>query len=344
MFYKKEIINDIQKREIQEKYHAEFALALYEKISPHQNTRFTLLIDKDSPVKRIVYSGIAYDEPHKKSSTYLDVFGNHMLFNLPDNISKLYKNNSLSILESTQKIDEEKLKILFKNFNTEKYMEFKNKVDDFMILKDSGVINNKTNEDFQYKIFENSIPVVDGLLVMDTIKVYKENEQIGYLSVKYTTNSIASKLQGKDFSILNKKLDDRSFLRLINAYDLQLDDYNKDFLKEKALKRLKSDFDSFRRENNEYLNNAVVHDVYIDKKYRRQDIASQLYLKMADYMDDKNFKIKSSSVKTPEVDELWNKLFRRSPYQISWGDYKDNFCHTLHAEKSRTVKNLIKFG
>ncbi len=50
-------------------------------------------------------------------------------------------------------------------------------IDDFMILKDSGIIKNKTNDDFQYKIFENSIPVVEGLLVMDTIKVYKENEQ-----------------------------------------------------------------------------------------------------------------------------------------------------------------------
>lgn len=343
MFYKNEILSPSIKKEIQEKYHAEFSFALYEQMKENQDVRFALMIKTENNIKIPVYSAVALSEPTKRHSTYFDVFANNMIYSLPKSLSIPYRNKEYIMLESNKDLNINNITKLFKEFNNDKYNEYKKLVSDFMVLKEDGIIKNNNGKDFNFKIFENSTGV-DGALITDTIKLYDNDKQIGFLTTRYTTNSVASKIQGKDFSVLGKKLDNKAFHRLLNAYELQLDEYNGDFLKEKALRNLKSDFDSFKRENQEYLKHAIVQDVFIEPEYRRQNLATELYLKMANHADTHHHNLKGSSIRPDEVIALWDKMFRTNTYQVNINEHEGNFTATLSSENCKKVKLMRAIG
>lgn len=337
MFYKNEIISLADKKEIQEKYHAEFSFALYEHMKKTQDVRFSLMIKSEDGIKKPVYSCVALTEPSKKNSTYFDVFANNMIYKLPKNILIPYRNREYTMLESNRDLKLEDMTKLFKDFDIDKHNEYKSLISEFMLLKDEGEIQNKQGKTFNFKIFEDTSNL-DGSLITDTIKLYDGEKQIGFLTTRYTTNSVASKIQGKDFSVLGKSLDDTAFQRLLNAYELQLDEYNRDYLKERTLRDLRTDFDKFKKENQEYLKNAIVHDVYIAPEYRRQNLATELYLKMADHAYKNNHDLKGASVRPDEIIALWDKMFRTNTYQVNIDEMEGHFTATLSSEKCKQVK------
>lgn len=344
MFYKNSVVPYEQKILFKEKYHAEFSLALYEKIQFRPDSKLVIFIDNSTGKKEPFYSAVSVIKPGKSKPVFIDSLGDNLMQSFNEDILKKYSQGKIQAVNLTSSPDLDIMKRVFPQFDDLKYNEFKSILSNFNELVEEGLLKDKNNSSLKYKIIEN-FKTNDGLLISDVLIAYQDKQPVGYLSVLYTNINVASKVLGKDFAFLqNKNIDSKAFHRLLNAYDLKLDEFNAEYLKEETIKKLKKDFDDFRRENKFFLTSGVIDDVFISPDFRRKGIASEMYLKMAEHLDEKGLKLSSSTLRTDETIKLWDKLLNNHPYQVSVSEEKGREIYSLTSHKNKKVMTLKAFG
>lgn len=322
MYFKKDFIHDDVKEEFSERYDAEFAMAYYQKtheidtvelgmVTCHHNG----LAVKKAVVRQTYMSDL---DTQKMDYRFIEISGGkstlintHLI-----NPNYKYKKNELTDILFTP-LDKDEFQKEFGTLNNEKIKEANRLMTQFCNLKDEGVIYSKDGEEFQYKIIENSDITLGSYLLLDELRVYKDNIQIGYLKTKYTSDLIIQELLGKDYTIqTDKNLTSEHKMEYLKENGIEHTELNHDIVFNLTKTQLQDNYKKIQRELKVFNDIATVDYSKISNQYKGRGLGTQMYLKIAQHYDNKNIMFRSSSLQSPSAKGLWQRIKAEHPNLI----------------------------
>ncbi len=295
MFYKEFILSKETVQEFAEKYFAEFAVALYEKVSaiPADNFQLAIIHDIRLPPDRDVVSCLVTQKSNLRgrigNQSALGVLGHFTSVEgyLRIQVSR-FNQDDLPVTERNKenqflRTEVVSLEEFTKRFSIDegKLIEARKILVDFNTLVSTKIIQDKNGEAFTVNIIENGDATIGGKLVVDRAVISdSENHEIGYLLMKYITPDI---------------------LKKCGARDPQKD----------------AVYDYF-------MNVAGVDYARIDEAYQGRGLASQMYLIMAEHLNKKGIQFRGSGIQSDQAKRLWNNIAKEYPDKVIWKKHPEN--------------------
>jgi hypothetical protein len=345
MYLKREYISDKVKDEFSEKYHAEFAWAYYQKVKEVENAEMcvvTFTRDGQEHKKAIIKQQKVSDlNDNTMSDRFIDISGDKtsLTSSYVLNPNYDYKNDQITNIH-IKTLNEVEFEGVFGKLNQEKLNEANQLMSGFCNLKEEGVIYSKEGEEFTYKIIENSDMTLGSLLLLDELRVYKNDIQIGYLKTKYTSDEIIQELLGKDYHIQMKdKISQDEKISYLEENDIKFDKNNYDIIFNLKINELKQTYKEIKRDLNIFNEIATIDYSNISDELKGRGIGSQMYLKIAEHYANKNMSFRSSSLQSPSAKGLWQKMKKDYPLQIEEVVIDNQNYYLL---KSNTIENKAK--
>jgi hypothetical protein len=322
MYFKKDFIHEAIKKEFTEIYDAEFAMAYYQKTKDIEQVELGMVTCNHNGAackKAIIRQTYMSDlDTQKMGYKFIEIagakstLGNAHLIN-PD---YRYKKDELTDVIFTR-LNEEQFKKEFGPLNNEKVNEASSLMTHFCNLKDEGVIYSKEGEVFQYKIIENSDLTLTSYLLLDELRIYKDNIQVGYLKTKYTSDLIVQELLGKDYTIQkDKNLTPEHKMEYLKEKGIDHTELNHDIVFNLTKTQLQDNYKKIQRELKVFNDIATVDYSKISEQYKGRGLGTQMYFKIAQHYDNKNIMFRSSSLQSPSAKGLWAKIKKEYPSQI----------------------------
>lgn len=321
MYLKKEYINESVKKDFAEKYHAEFAWAYYHKTKDIEDVELGVITFEHNgiPHKRAIIKQKKNDiNENKFVDKFIDIGGNKqdMTSSYLINPNYQYNKNEFTNVMFTS-LNKETFENKFGNLNDDKIKEANNLMSHFCNLKDEGVIYSKDGEAFQYKIIENSDMTLGSYLLLDELRIYKDNIQIGYLKTKYTSDVIINELLGKDYTIqTGDNLTPEHKIDYLKDKGITHNDSNYDIVFNLTKTQLQNEYKKIKKELKVFNEIATVDYSKISENYKGRGLGTQMYLKIAQHYENKNIMFRSSSLQSPSAKGLWQKIKKEYPNMI----------------------------
>lgn len=322
MYFKKDYIHEAVKEEFTELYDAEFAMAYYQKTNGIEQVELGMVTCNHNGVaikKAIIRQMYMSDLDNQKIGyKFIEIsgakskLGNAHLIN-PD---YKYKNGELTDVIFTP-LNEEQFQKEFAPLNNEKIKEASSLMTHFCNLKSEGVIYSKDGEAFQYKIIENSDLTLTSYLLLDELRIYKDNIQVGYLKTKYTSDLIIQELLGKDYTIQREKnLTPEHKMEYLKEKGIDHNELNHDIVFNLTKTQLQDKYKKIQRELKVFNDIATVDYSKMSEHYKGRGLGTQMYLKIAQHYDNKNIMFRSSSLQSPSAKGLWQRIKTEYPNMI----------------------------
>lgn len=322
MYFKKEFIHEVIKKEFTEMYDAEFAMAYYQKTKGIEHVELGMVTcnQNGKPCKKaIIRQTYTSDiDTNKLGYKYIEISGakstlaNANLIN-PD---YKYKRDELTDVVFTS-LNIEQFQKEFGPLNNEKIKKASSLMSHFCNLKEEGVIYSKDGEDFQYKIIENSDLTLTSYLLLDELRLYKDNVQVGYLKTKYTSDLIIQELLGKDYTIqTDKSLAPEHKMEYLKDKGIEYTELNHDIVFNLTKTQLEDNYKKIQRELKVFNDIATVDYSKMSDQYKGRGLGTQMYLKIAQHYDNKNIVFRSSSLQLPSAKGLWQRIKTEHPNLI----------------------------
>lgn len=322
MYLKKDYIHETIKEKFTELYDAEFAMAYYQKTNSIEQVELGMVTCNHNGVaikKAIIRQTYMSDLDNQKMGyKFIEIsgakstLGNAHLIN-PD---YKYKKDELTDVIFTP-LNEEQFQKCFGPLNNDKIKEASSLMTHFCNLKDEGVIYSKDGEAFQYKIIENSDLTLSSYLLLDELRLYKDNIQVGYLKTKYTSDLIIQKLLGKDYTLqTDKNQTPEQKMEYLKEKGIDHTELNHDIVFNLTKSQLQNNYKKIQREMKVFNDIATVDYSKMSENYKGNGLGTQMYLKMADHYENKKITFRSSSLQSPSAKGLWEKIKKEYPSQI----------------------------
>lgn len=349
MYFKKEFIDEAIKKEFTETYDAEFAVAYYQKTNSIEHVELGMVTCNHNGIavkKAIVRQTYMSDlDTQKMEYKFIEIsgskstLGNTHLIN-PD---YKYKRGELTDVMFTP-LSKEQFQKEFGLLNKEKIKEASSLMSHFCNLKEEGVIYSKDGEEFQYKIIENSDLTLTSYLLLDELRLYKDNIQVGYLKTKYTSDLIIQELLGKDYTIQkDKNVDPEHKMEYLKEKGIEHTELNHDIVFNLTKTQLQDNYKKIQRELKVFNDIATVDYSKMSDQYKGRGLGTQMYLKIAQHYDNKNIMFRSSSLQSPSAKGLWQRIKTEHPNlikEISIGE--QNYYSLSHKEPVNKLQTKRK--
>lgn len=322
MYLKKDYIHETIKEKFTEIYDAEFAMAYYQKTNSIEQVELGMVTCNHNGVaikKAIIRQTYMSDLDNQKMGyKFIEIsgakstLGNAHLIN-PD---YKYKKDELTDVIFTP-LNEEQFQKCFGPLNNDKIKEASSLMTHFCNLKDEGVIYSKDGEAFQYKIIENSDLTLSSYLLLDELRLYKDNIQVGYLKTKYTSDLIIQELLGKDYTIQkDKNPTPEHKMEYLKDKGIDHTELNHDIVFNLTKAQLQDNYKKIQRELKVFNDIATVDYSKMSEHYKGKGLGIQMYLKIANHYENKKITFRSSSLQSPSAKGLWEKIKKEYPSQI----------------------------
>jgi hypothetical protein len=314
MYLKKDYIHTNIKEKFTELYDAEFAMAYYQKTNSIEQVELGMVTCNHNGVaikKAIIRQTYMSDLDNQKIGyKFIEIsgakstLGNAHLIN-PD---YKYKKGELTDIMFTQ-LNEDQFQKEFGPLNNEKIKEASTLMSHFCNLKGEGIVYSKDGEEFQYKIIENSDLTLTSYLLLDELRLYKDNIQVGYLKTKYTNDLIIQELLGKDYTIqTDKNLTPERKMEYLKEKGIDHTVLNHDIVFNLTKTQLQDNYKKIQRELKVFNDIATVDYSKMSDQYKGRGLGTQMYLKIAQHYDNKNIMFRSSSLQSPSAKGLWQRI------------------------------------
>lgn len=289
MFYKKSILQKEVIQEFAEKYFAEFAVALYEKVSAVPADKFALAIVHDARLpsgQDVVTCLLTKESELKRRNCEPSAMGVLGHFTSVDGYMRIQESTFSSVTLPFKSGRQEESFLTVENvslaeflsrcpIDEKKFTEARKLVADFNTLVSTKKIKDKFNEEFTVNIIENGDATIGGKLIVDRAIVSdSNNKEIGYLLMKYTTPKI------------------REALSMDGSQDGAIYDY--------------------------FMDVAGVDYARIDDDHQGRGLASQMYLVMAEHLNKKGIQFRGSGIQTDKAKGLWDHIAKKYPDKVFW--------------------------
>lgn len=352
MFYKLNYETQT-KAELTKRGSVEFAYALWERMKESEDvelfvSKLAFEEDFNTVVGYVKQTERDFNSEHptdNKKYTFIDPTGDYV------------RREGLSLLDSRYLCDDKRkrellscndqkvenlieLKQIYPEFNHALYLKSLDLIADCYLLKDKGVIYDNNGQEYSYTITKNSNLTACNEIVMDVMKVYKDNEQIAYLNAQYTNKDIFDKLYSSELAIIETKKPTREQkIQLLNKQRVNFDEDTIDIYFQLTLskikKSLKSDF-----EHLESLNNISSPDYSrVDERFEKKGIGTQMYLKVAEYIGKQGMEFRGSFHQSPKAKGLWQKLKRDYPNHVESRELAGNSYIFLKVNEGEDIYN-----
>lgn len=353
MYFKKEYIPKEQKDSFLEHYHAEFAWSYYHKVKNIEKVELGMVVFE--------YAGKTYEKAvikqkvinvlnHTFDDRFVDISGIKSKLTTTGLLNPEYRLSEKDFLNvQFLSLDENQFKEKFSNMNDKKTKEASELVSNFCNLKAEGIIQSKTNDTFTYKIIENSDVTLGSLLLLDELRLYKNDIQIGFLKTKYTTDEIITNLLLSTGHLgLNEKISNDEKREYLEDYNIEHNESNYELVFKLHKLKHKEEFNKIKKELIVFNDIATIDYSKLHDDYRGLGIGTQMYLKMAEHYHSKNIAFRSSSAQSPSAKALWEKIKREYPSQIeeisidnrSYYQLKGNGDKNKITKKTKNKKTL----
>lgn len=335
MYLKKEYISDTIKQEFAEQYHAEFAWAYHQKTKEVEKVELAMVtFERDEKKYKkaiIIQKSLSKLNENKLSDRFIDVGGNKTTLSNSSviNPNYEYKKEQLLNIELTP-LTEQTFQQEFGELNKDKLNEAERLMSQFCNLKEQGVVYSKEGEEFSYKIIENCDMTLNSLVLLDELRLYKDNIQIGYLKTKYTSDSIIKELLGQDYKIqVNDNMTPDEKKAYLKDKGIVYTESNYDIIFNIKKNELKDNFKKIQRDFKIFNDVATIDFSSISDNFKGKGLGTQIYLKMAEHYENKNMIFRSSSSQSPSAKGLWEKFKREHPSNIEEITINDQHYYKL---------------
>lgn len=322
MYLKREYIDETVKKDFAENHHAEFAWAYYQKTKDVESVELAMVTferDEKTHKRAIIKQKYLSDiNQNKLGDKFIDIGGNkpRLISSYLINPNYDYKENEITNIEF-KTLSEVEFKEIFGTLNDIKLEEANELMMNFCNLKDQGVIYSKEGAEFSYKIIENSDMTLGSLLLLDELRVYKDNIQIGFLKTKYTNDAIIKELLGQDYQVqINDNMSADEKMAYLKEKEVVFTETNYDIIFNIKKNELKDQFKKIQRELKMFNDVATIDYSKMSDEFKGNGLGTQMYLKMADHYENKKITFRSSSLQSPSAKGLWEKIKKEYPLQI----------------------------
>lgn len=345
MYYKTYSYSDLRcYPDFNEIYSNEFVVALYEKYKKHYGENV-----------KIGFIDITDNKTNETSRELVVVLKNktHLESLRLEQYKKLGSFKSLNDRSFTNSIDnfeeiniEKGIKSYIKDFSEEFYEKAKKELSNYFNIVKKGQITDKSGNLYEYNLIENADNSIGSNVVVDELLIRKNNEDVGYIKIKYSNLEIDEECSKIPYSILNKKnftLEEKKFY--LNRQKIEFQENNVDVLfkllqadTREALKKYNKD-----PQNKLFNNIATVDYSRIYENFQGLGIGKEMYLIMGEHLKLKNIIFRSSSLRSESAKGLWNKLKREHPDMIKEQKINNDVFFVLDfIENPKKNKKLIK--
>jgi hypothetical protein len=314
MYLKKDYIHTNIKEKFTELYDAEFAMAYYQKTNSIEQVELGMVTCNHNGVaikKAIIRQTYMSDLDNQKIGyKFIEISGAKSTLGNAHLINPDYKckKGELTDIMFTQ-LNEDQFQKEFGPLNNEKIKEASSLMSHFCNLKGEGVVYSKDGEEFQYKIIENSDLTLTSYLLLDELRLYKDNIQVGYLKTKYTNDLIIQELLGKDYTIqTDKNLTPERKMEYLKEKGIDHTVLNHDIVFNLTKTQLQDNYKKIQRELKVFNDIATVDYSKMSDQYKGRGLGTQMYLKIAQHYDNKNIMFRSSSLQSPSAKGLWQRI------------------------------------
>jgi hypothetical protein len=314
MYLKKDYIHTNIKEKFTELYDAEFAMAYYQKTNSIEQVELGMVTCNHNGVaikKAIIRQTYMSDLDNQKIGyKFIEISGAKSTLGNAHLINPDYKckKGELTDIMFTQ-LNEDQFQKEFGPLNNEKIKEASSLMSHFCNLKGEGVVYSKDGEEFQYKIIENSDLTLTSYLLLDELRLYKDNIQVGYLKTKYTSDLIIQELLGKDYTIqTDKNLTPERKMEYLKEKGIDHTVLNHDIVFNLTKTQLQDNYKKIQRELKVFNDIATVDYSKMSDQYKGRGLGTQMYLKIAQHYDNKNIMFRSSSLQSPSAKGLWQRI------------------------------------
>lgn len=254
------------------------------------------------------------------------------------NIEELKKElDCKNITDITDNIDDYELEKEYYNYLSEK-------MENYFIIKEKGKLYNNNGEEFNYKIVENSSNIVNSYIILDSLFLYsKDNEIIGYLNGQYTNLDVALLVnehitaeEYKDDILKKKTIYTSDKINFLERYNIEYKKENIESIFKLKYKDLQMRLKDFENDYKIFKDTASIDYSYLNKNYRGNGLAKDMYFKLSNYFIEKDFKLRSSSLRSPFAEGFWNKMIKEYPNLIGKYETKDYLNGCFYIKKKST--------
>lgn len=324
MFYKSGYLNEAIINEYDNEKSLEFCLALYNKLKESKKKLEIHYIIGNHDI-----TGIQKIKPIiVNGKSYTDIHGTFILNNYTQkDIENKYSDYSdIKIV----KLTDLEIEQLYETANKSYLIDAENILSDFYINSFEKTIQDKNNNEYLIRIIKNCDSTLLGELIQDKMVLYKEDKEIGYVKVKYSTNEIYENLyptKSLEYinafninSFINKNTDPEKILKtLFNKRIIEdiSNDFKKDLIEaDKNIANNKS-LMNYINTTKEYWNNkATVEYSFIEEEYRGLGLSQIMYFYMGKYLNNEGINFRSSVTQSELALKTWNTLKKNFPNNI----------------------------
>lgn len=334
MYHKRNKIN-LELHEILKSNSLEYILVLQEKYKEVYNSNIIKTVKASEESFFINYKNINEE------------FSNHSVESF-----RQYKTyNNFEDLKIKLKCDEITEDISDVKIDIKIYEYIKENLKDFFKIKEEGSLYDNKGNEFKYKIVENSDNRVASNIIIDTIFLYnKEDDIIGYVNAQYTNlevsllmNEFINEKEYEEKLVKKSNISKKDKIEFLEKYNIEYNDQNLNTIFKIKQKDLEMRLDKFNDYYKVFKDTASIDYAHLNQKHRGSGLANDMYFKISNYMFDKGYRLRSSSVRSPFAEGFWNKLKRNNPEKVKVYETNDfiNGCYYIDG-KHNDVFNLRK--
>lgn len=314
MYYKRDSYSDERcSKDFETKYSQEFVVALYEKYKDYYGDKarigFLNITDNKTAVTK------------KELVVVLEVNDNKIFkieqYNRLGFFNKLDEKSYVKTISDFYELDYKKEIISqLVNFSSEYYKIAKKELDNYFNIVEYGNIKDKHGENYNYHIIENADNTIGANVLLDKIIISKDNQEIGYVKIKYTNLNIDEECNKIPYSILEKKQfsnEEKQFY--LTRQKIEFNSNNIDLLFNLLKETTKEELEKYKQDptNKVFDNIATVDYSRVNDDYQGRGLGKEMYITIAKHLNKKGIKFRSSSLRSESAKGLWLKLQRENP-------------------------------
>lgn len=344
MYFKKEFIDEKVKNEFLQTYFAEFALSYFNKVKNVESADLGIVTFEHNGIfhKKALVRQKSKSNVNKEDSAYVYIdiasYTGKPINSAIVDFDRLRKADEFKNVIYTP-VTEEQFKAEFPLMSEQKIKEAAELMSAFCNLKSEGEIYSRNGDKFTYKIIENDDITLGSVLLLDELRLYKDDELVGYLKTKYTTLDIAKELLKKDYSILDKsRYTKEEKQQYLSSKNIAYTPDNFDIIFKLNVKIVKSDLEKLEKEFKIFNKIATIDYSNVKDDYQGLGIGTQMYLKIAEHYDQKGISFRSSSLQSNKARGLWERIKREYPSQVELITINDIDFYKLSGTPKQTLK------
>lgn len=313
MYYKRDSYSEERcSKDFESKYANEFVVALYAKYKKYYGDRAQLgfLDIKDNKSEQVSRELVVVLEVNDNKVFKIEQYNKLGSFN---NLEEKSYTKTISNFEA---IDIKDIENKLNNFSFEYYEKAKKELENYFNIAANGNIKDKHGDIYSYHIIENADNTIGANVVLDKIIISKDNEEVGYVKIKYTNLTIDEDCSKIPYSLLDKKNitnEDKQFY--LSRQKIEFNDDNIDILFNLLKTETKENLKKYKKDhtNKIFDNIATVDYSRVYDGHQGKGLGKEMYVTIAKHLNNKGIKFRNSSLRSDSAKGLWSKLKRENP-------------------------------